>query len=64
MVAETGRERAGIRKAWYRRWEEADLTESKADPTTGVDGVGVESRSSRAHLELPGILTPMQSKIR
>jgi hypothetical protein len=29
-----------------------------------VDSVGVKSRSSRAHVELPGILTPMQSKIR
>ena len=64
MVAKTGRQRARRWKAGCRRWKEADLTESKADPTTRVDSVGAKSRSCRAHVELPGILTPMQSKIR
>ncbi len=63
MVAETGRERAGIRKAWYRRWEEADLAKTETDPTTRMDGVAIKGGGGRPDAELPRGVAPAESGI-
>lgn len=44
-------------------WEKANLTETHADPATGVDSVVVESRRSWSHVKAPGIGAEVESKV-
>jgi hypothetical protein len=58
MVAETGGEEARSGEAGHRRWEQANLMETEADPTTRMDSVAVKSRSSGSHVKPPGVAAP------
>ena len=50
--------------SWVCRWwEETHLTEAKASPATCMDGIVVESRGSRAHLQMSRVGTPMESQV-
>jgi len=62
MVAETGRVKAGSGEAGNWRREHTNLAKAEANPATGMDGVVVESRSSRAHVKKPRIATPAKCK--
>jgi hypothetical protein len=64
MVTKTGGEEARSGEAGHRRWEQADLTETEADPTTRMNSVAVKSRSSGSHVKLPGVAAPIGGKIR
>ena len=64
VVAKTGREKAGSRETGHRRREQANLTETEADPATRMDSVTVKSRSSGSHVKLPGQATPTGSEVR
>ncbi len=64
MVTETGGEEARSGEAGHRRWEQADLTETEADPTTRMNSVAVKSRSSGSHVKLPVQATPTGSEVR
>ena len=61
MIAETRRKGTEEWEAEYRWWEETHLTETNAYPATCMDGIIVESRGSRAHLQMPRVGTPMES---
>ncbi len=63
MVTETGGEEARSGEAGHRRGEQANLTETKADPTTRMNSVAIKSRSSGSHVKLPGGATPIGSEI-
>jgi adenosylcobinamide amidohydrolase len=63
VVAETGREEARSREARNGRREQADLTETEADPATRMDSITVKSGSSGSHVKLPGGATPIGSEI-
>ena len=61
MIAKTRRKGTEGWEAGYRWWEETHVTEANAYPVTCMDGIIIESRGSRAHLQLPRIGMPMES---
>ena len=50
-------------EAGYRWWEETHLMTANAYPATCMNGIIVESRGSRAQLQLPRISTLMESEV-
>jgi hypothetical protein len=55
MVAKARREEAGSWETGNRGWEQADLTETHANPATRMDCIIVEGRRGWAHVKAPGV---------
>ena len=63
MIAETRMKGTKGWEAGYRWWEETHLMTANAYPATCMNGIIVESRGSRAQLQLPRISTLMESEV-
>ena len=64
MIAKRSRKKAGGRKARSRRWKEADLAQTHANPTARVDSIVVKGGRSRSHLKAPRIKAEAEGKVR
>ena len=63
MIAETRMKGTKGWEAGYRWWKETHMTTANVYPATCMDSILVESRGSRAQLQLPRISTLMESEV-
>jgi hypothetical protein len=65
VVAKSDRHETRRRETWNRRWEESNLAQTHANPTSRMDGIVVQSgRSCRSHLKAPRSKAESEGEVR